>query len=92
MLPQAAGHFAHPAADADGGPGELREGGRVADFEEPWRKSSASSSNGCVEVAAVGGPVLIRDSVDRDGAVLRFPPAAWSAFLERERGTDPDPR
>ena len=67
----------------------------MTDFEEPrtaWRKSSASSSNGCVEVAAVGGSVLIRDSVDRDGSVLRFPPAAWSAFLERECGTDPGPR
>ncbi len=67
----------------------------MADFEEPrvaWRKSSASSTNGCVEVAAVGGSVLIRDSVDRDKVVLRFPLAAWSAFLERERGTDPGPR
>jgi hypothetical protein len=67
----------------------------VTDFEErriAWRKSSASSTGGCVEAAAVGGSVLIRDSVDRGGAVLRFPPTAWSAFLERERGTDPGPR
>jgi hypothetical protein len=67
----------------------------VTDFEEPriaWRKSSASSTGGCVEVAAVGESVLIRDSVDRDRVMLRFPPAAWSAFLERERGTDPGPR
>jgi Domain of unknown function (DUF397) len=56
-----------------------------------WRRSTKSVSGNCVEVAVVGGSVLIRDSADRDGAVLRFPPAAWSAFLDRKRGTDPGP-
>jgi len=67
-------------------------GGRVADFEEPyiaWRKSTASDSGGCVEAAAVGGSVLVRDSRNRGGAVLRFPPVAWSAFLERARSAGP---
>jgi hypothetical protein len=50
-----------------------------------WRKSSTSTDGNCVQIAADGGWVLIRDSADRDGAVLRFPPAAWSAFTARAR-------
>jgi hypothetical protein len=50
-----------------------------------WRKSSASNTRDCVQVAVGGGEVLVRDSANRDGAVLRFPPAAWSAFMARTR-------
>ena len=50
-----------------------------------WRKSSASNEGDCVQVGVVGGWVLIRDSANRDGAVLRFLPAAWSAFVARTR-------
>jgi hypothetical protein len=60
----------------------------VAGFEEPriaWRKSSASNSGGCVEIAVVDRTVLIRDSADRDGAVLRFSTAAWSDLVARAR-------
>jgi len=60
----------------------------VADTEESriaWRKSSASGETDCVQVAAVAGRVLIRDSANRDGAVLGFPSAAWSAFVVRTR-------
>ena len=56
----------------------------MANFEEPyiaWRKSAASGSTNCVEVAVVGGSVLIHDSANRDGVVLSFSSAAWSAFL-----------
>jgi hypothetical protein len=63
-------------------------GGRVADFEEPciaWHKSTASDTGGCVEVAVVDGSVLIRDSANPNGVVLRLPPATWSAFLVRAR-------
>jgi hypothetical protein len=46
-----------------------------------WRKSSYSGANGgqCVEVAA-DGPVLVRDTTDRDGATLTFTAAAWQQF------------
>lgn len=57
-----------------------------------WRKSTASNSGGCVEVAAVDRSVLIRDSVNPDGAVLRLPRAAWSAFLVRTRAENSDLR
>jgi hypothetical protein len=49
-----------------------------------WRKSSYSGNGGgnCVEVAA-DGRILVRDSQDRAGTVLRFPPAAWRRFAVR---------
>lgn len=83
--------YAAAAANACGGPATRREGGQVADFKDPcivWRKSKASNSGGCVEVAVVDGSVLIRDSANPDGVMLRLPPAAWSAFLTRARSTD----
>jgi Domain of unknown function (DUF397) len=61
----------------------------------PWRKASYSNNGGeCVEVAtwrkasnsgngnecAEPGRVLIRDTTNRDGGTLSFPPAAWHAF------------
>ncbi len=49
-----------------------------------WRTSARSSSNGgnCVEVADnLPGVVLVRDSKDRAGDALAFPPAAWRAFV-----------
>lgn len=48
-----------------------------------WVKSSLSFSNGnCVEVASLpGGEIGVRDSRDRRGAVLRFTPGEWQAFL-----------
>jgi hypothetical protein len=63
----------------------------VANVEEPgivWRKSTASSTSGCVEVAVVGGSVLVRDSGNPDDAVLRLPSASWSALLARICGED----
>ncbi|MFI7552405.1 DUF397 domain-containing protein [Micromonospora sediminimaris] len=49
-----------------------------------WRTSTRSSTNGgnCVEVADnLPGLVAVRDSKDRDGAVLVFGPAAWRTFV-----------
>ena len=53
-----------------------------------WRKSTASQNSGCVEVAAVNGWLLIRDSANPDGVILRLSPAAWSAFLTHARTKD----
>ncbi|MFI7330098.1 DUF397 domain-containing protein [Micromonospora aurantiaca (nom. illeg.)] len=52
-----------------------------------WRKSSRSDNNGgaCVEVAAVNGGILIRDSKDAAGPVLRIGNPAWKAFLSTLR-------
>jgi hypothetical protein len=47
-----------------------------------WRTSSFSASSGaCVEVAILSETVLVRDSKDRTGPVLRFSLPAWRAFL-----------
>jgi hypothetical protein len=50
-----------------------------------WRKSSHSSGGSqgeCVEVAAVGGPVIAaRDSKNPDGPILAFTPHEWGSFV-----------
>jgi hypothetical protein len=48
-----------------------------------WVKSSLSFSNGnCVEVASLSeGGVGVRNSRDSEGAVLRFTPDEWHAFI-----------
>lgn len=54
-----------------------------------WRKATRSGNNGaCVEVCDLGDGVAVRDSKNPRGAVLTFPPAAWSAFLDRARQGD----
>lgn len=52
-----------------------------------WKKSSASTANGdCIEVAClpVGG-VVVRDSKDQAGAILRFSHGSWQQFLVEVR-------
>lgn len=54
-----------------------------------WRKASYSASNGggCVEVAGHDSRVLVRDTQDRGGPVLTFPPAAWRKFAGQVKRT-----
>ena len=57
----------------------------MATLESPpeWVKSSLSFANGnCVEVAGLsGGQVGVRNSRDAAGAMLRFTPDEWHAFI-----------
>jgi Domain of unknown function (DUF397) len=48
-----------------------------------WVKSSLSFSNGnCVEVASLADDEIgVRNSRDAAGAILRFTPDEWHAFL-----------
>lgn len=46
-----------------------------------WRKSSASDADGCVEVAAAGGMIIVRDSKDPRGGNLLFSLHDWSVFV-----------
>lgn len=46
-----------------------------------WHKATASSANGCVEVAETAEHVWVRDTKDRSGPVLGFTRQEWTAFL-----------
>jgi Domain of unknown function (DUF397) len=49
-----------------------------------WRKASYSDNGGnCVEVGNDAGRVLVRDTQDRRGRVLRFTPGTWQRFADR---------
>lgn len=53
----------------------------------PWRKSTRSQKEDeCVEVARLGGSVLVRDSRDRSGPILAVSRTEWRSFLTRIRG------
>jgi hypothetical protein len=47
-----------------------------------WRTSTYSSNGGatCVEIGDATGAVLVRDTQDRTGPVLRLSPDAWRRF------------
>ncbi|MFC4496135.1 DUF397 domain-containing protein [Streptomyces ovatisporus] len=51
--------------------------------ESAWFKSSYSGGEGgeCVEVAAAGGAVHVRDSKTAAGPALTVGPEAWAGFL-----------
>jgi uncharacterized protein DUF397 len=50
-----------------------------------WRKSSYSGNGGgtCVEVGQSRRGVLVRDTQDRPGQVLRFSLATWHRFADQ---------
>jgi len=60
---------------------------RMPDSAPAWIKSSLSYSNGnCVQAARLpGGQIGVRDSKNPHGAILRFTPAEWRAFLAGAR-------
>jgi hypothetical protein len=56
----------------------------------PWKKSSASGTGNCVQVADCGEAIFVRDSKDPKGHVLAFTTSEWSAFLTGVRGGEFD--
>jgi Domain of unknown function (DUF397) len=56
---------------------------RSRSSELDWAKSSLSYANGsCVEVAGLSDNLIrVRDSKTPKGAILRFTPDEWDAFL-----------
>lgn len=47
-----------------------------------WHKATRGFGNGAVvEVATNGGVVMVRDSEDPDGVILRFPLSSWRSFV-----------
>ncbi len=69
----------------------------MEDTNMNWRKALYSSNGGgnCVEVADNDSRVLVRDTKDRTGPMLRFSPAAWRRFagqVKRSLASDPQSR
>jgi hypothetical protein len=54
-------------------------------IEPRWRKASYSGNGGgsCVEVGHTACVVLVRDTTDRDGAVIAFSAETWRAFAAK---------
>lgn len=49
-----------------------------------WRKSTASGGgNECVEVAMWQSSLLVRDSADHSGVVLKLSSSQWREFVQR---------
>jgi hypothetical protein len=46
-----------------------------------WRKSSFCASGECVEVAAQGGRIVLRDSKEPRGGMLRYTAEEWQSFI-----------
>ena len=66
----------------------------MSDNERAWRKSSYSGTQGgnCVEVAARGGMILVRDTKDHGGGhVHNFTAAGWRVFVAGLRNGEFDP-
>ena len=55
-----------------------------ATVDRGWRKSSYSGNGGqCVEVADHDNRVLVRDTTDQAGPMLRFTPDAWRRLVNQ---------
>jgi uncharacterized protein DUF397 len=50
---------------------------------------SRCSNGACVEVGALDGRVLVRDSKDREGPVMAVSRSAWSEFVAGIREAEP---
>jgi Domain of unknown function (DUF397) len=57
----------------------------MEDTDLKWRKASYSSNGGaeCVELASHDGRVMVRDTQDRSGPVLKVTSASWRELLSR---------
>lgn len=50
-------------------------------MDKRFRSSSYCHSGSCVQVATTAETVLVRDSKNPDGAVLRFTAEEWRTFV-----------
>jgi hypothetical protein len=64
------------------------------DIEKRWRKSSRSGGNGgaCVEIGQGQDVILVRDTQDRSGPMLKVTADEWRRFADQvKRSLAPDP-
>jgi hypothetical protein len=52
------------------------------DNDVRWRSASRCNAEHCVEVAATGGHIAVRDSKDPDSPVLVYTEDEWLAFID----------
>ena len=50
-------------------------------MQPAWRKASFCASTECVEVAQRGDVVILRDSMQPSGTVLRYDVGEWRCFV-----------
>jgi hypothetical protein len=51
-----------------------------------WRKAKRSMSNGnCTEVTVAADFIVVRDSQDPCGPILRYPARSWRSFVQDAR-------
>jgi predicted secreted Zn-dependent protease len=53
----------------------------LSEVASSWRKSGYCNNSACVEIAYTKDYVLIRDSKDLSGPILRFNLREWNAFI-----------
>jgi hypothetical protein len=58
-------------------------------MDNPWRKSTYSFKETCIEVAKPEHQLAVRDSTDPDGPQLAFAGGDWDRFLARVRQAIP---
>jgi len=49
--------------------------------EPAWRKASFCASGECVEVAQQDGMIVLRDSKEPGGSLLRYTAEEWQSFV-----------
>jgi hypothetical protein len=62
----------------------------IAHSSLAWRKSGRCDTASCVEVAPDRDGMVMRDSKDPNGPILRFTRKQWSDFLVAARAGDFD--
>lgn len=55
-----------------------------------WRTAKSCAAGNCVQVAAHEGGVVIGDSKNPDGPILRYSADEWAAFLTGAKNGDFD--